>query len=343
MKLSHVLLLVLLAGAPAGAQINFVASGLPHTVGEYSRAYQDTDADVTALTAVGTGAQWWDLSQAQQPTEVVVRTDIIPAADGVFGDNFPDAVYAEQETVEPGSAGAWRYYTLTSTGRVYYGFYTFASTGFFPPTFDPPTIDVPAEVHPGRTWTRSLSWPDIVFDPGFNFVPISNYFIATASVDAYGTLVLPKLGPTPALRVHETHGYFVTETITNSLVDIHTNQYYYWLVPGLGVAAQVLLYGNNTVHPPTPLPYTNATTRLFEANYFTNATGVATIGALNIHLQNGVAALDWPETNSPAGYRLESASRLFPADWQLLGLPTSNLWFDGLTSTQRFYRVFGRH
>jgi hypothetical protein len=147
--------------------------------------------------------------------------------------------------------------------------------------------------------------------------------------------------------VHEVHSY------TGSLdgwdtVEIVTNQYYYWLVPNLGVAVQITIYGNNLVDGETP-SFTNSVERMFYASYYTNQppprpySGLAN---LFIHLQSGNLALNWlPFTNSlnlvSTGYQVQASSSLPCTNWQVMGLTSGTNWSDTMNSTQRFYRVLG--
>ena len=134
----------------------------------------------------------------------------------------------------------------TNQGRIYYGFDEPVAGASPEAVFVPPTIDIPATVQLGQTWTRSLYWPTLYYE----VILVSNYFTCCANVDAAGSMALPGIGTVQALRVHEVHSYTISEvTDPPILLDMHTNDYYYWLVPGVGVAVQVILYGNNVLYP----------------------------------------------------------------------------------------------
>jgi hypothetical protein len=329
--------------ASAEAQVNFAASNIPSQVGQYSRAYYSTNVNVASLLALTNGPQRWDFSQPKQLNETILRTDIIATGNGYDGGSFPAASYSEQDTMEPNSQIAWRYYSVTNQGRLYYGFYNpVDQNATYLVVFNQPTVDVPASVQYGQTWNRTVTWNGLVL----GFFPINYQFTCNAAVDAYGTLTLPTIGAVSALRVHETHGYQSSEPNgdgTSTVVDLHTNQYYYWLVPGLGVAAQVLQLGDNVLFP-LGLPNTNTVLRVFQANYFTNQTVLGGVNGLHIRLQAGLAIVNWLPFTNASGYRIEAAGLLANTNtnWQLLGLPMSNSWSDTLTTTQRFYRVFAK-
>jgi hypothetical protein len=330
----------------------FSATNLPSVAGQYNCSYYSTDnPNVPAMLTLttnppvggpplpGTGATW-DFSQPQQPGETILRTDIISPANGMDGGSFPDAAYAEQDTTETPSGtnqSAWRYYGITDQGRSYYGFYVPDSDADGLAVFDPPTTDIPPTVVYGQTWTRATSWNTTVE----GIYGIYNEFSDTVTVDASGTLILPNIGGVSALRVHEIQGY--TALLDGYVpVEIATNQYYYWLVPGLGVAVQITEYGVNTLEPTYPLPYTNSVERMFYASYLPKPLpSPATPVNLYLQLQNGSACLTWnPFTNS-AIYQVQSAGSLISPNWQALGLTSNTNWSDALSPTQRFYRVIG--
>jgi hypothetical protein len=203
----------------------------------------------------------------------------------------------------------------------------------------PPTVDIPASVKLGNTWTRVNSWLTLYYE----MILVSNNFTACATVDASGTIVLPQIGALPALRVHEIHSYSISEvTSPPLLLDSHTNDYYYWLVPGLGVAVQVLLLGNNILCP-MDLPYTNAVQRMFVANYFTNSTGSIPPSPANLRIaiQAESVVLNWDSLSNSTSYRVDCTTALPATNWQPLGYTTGNTWTNTMSYGQGFYRVAG--
>jgi hypothetical protein len=326
----------LLCAVPAVAQPVFSSSSLPGNVGQYVRAYYSTNVNVASMLALTKGAQNWDFSQPQQPYETVQRTDIVSPDDAGDEGSFPDAVYAERDTLEPANQIAWRYDSLTNQGRYYYGLDNPLDVDGPPvAVFNQPTLDIPATVQYSQTWNRTVNWTGLFLE----IIPTITYFSDSSTVDAYGTLTLPSIGAAPALRVHEVHAY-ETDWIGVGPVDIHTNQYYYWLVPGLGVAAQVYLFGDNVLAPGS-LDHTNAVLRVFASNYFTNQTAIIPAAGLHISLQNNSVLLNWNAITNASEYQVEFLGSLNNTNWQLLGLPATNAWSDAVTSTQKFYRVFG--
>lgn len=340
MKIWHIICPMLFLAIPAGAQTTFSSSSLPGTIGQYVRAYYSTNVNVASLLVLTNGAQQWNFSQPQQPNETTQRTDIVNTDDAGDAADFPMATYAERDTLEPTNEIAWRYYSLTNQGRFYYGLDNPLDVDVSPvAVFEQPALDIPASVQYGQNWNRTVDWISLYY----GFIVVSNHFADASTVDAYGTLALPAIGSVPALRVHEIHTYQIYELVSGSppsLLDLHTNQYYYWLVPGLGVAAQVYLFGNNVIYP-TDLPNTNSVLRVFASNYFTNQVVLGAVTGLQIQLQNGAALLDWQQMSNAFQYQVESTSNLDNPNWQLLGLPDTNGWSDAVNEPQKFYRVFG--
>jgi hypothetical protein len=346
----------------------FYATNLPSVVGEYNCSYYSTNnlnvpAMLTLTTNSGGGVtppgQIWDFSQPQQSPETVLRTDIIPTTNGPDGGDFTNAAYAEQDTTEIltyTNQSAWRYYSITNVGsstnqgRWYYGSYVTNVSADGLAMFQPPTRDIPGTVTNGQTWSRSTSWNSTIYTQ-FGQLPMLYEFADTSTVDAQGTLTLPNINqPFAALRVHEIHNY--TGLLDGWIpYEMETNQFYYWLVPQLGVAVQITLPGiaivNGQVEAP---PYTNVVERMYYASYYHPTNMLSSgLGPNNLFIQvtNRNVALYWyPLTNSitsmvSTGYQVQAIGSWAGADWQVLGLTSRTNWSDNLSSTQRFYRVLG--
>jgi hypothetical protein len=343
----------LLLGLSATAQPIFYATNLPSQVGGYNRSYYSTDsAYVAAMLALYTNStgginpplgpkspQIWDFSQVQQPSETVLRTDLIAPSAGPDGGSFPLATYAEQDTLEPASQIAWRYYSTTNQGRYYYGFYEPQSVDADSlVVFDQPTVDIPPVVNYGDTWSRTVTWGGHAVND-----PIEYVFTTTANVDAYGTLILPSIGVVQGLRVHEVQDY--QASWDDWPLEDDPCDYYYWLVPGLGVAVQII---QNQADTSGLLTGENIVERMFYASYFTNpppplpSTNLTT-GNLHIQLQSRSVLLNWAVFTNSTSYQVQSVPSLASTNWQSLGLTTGTNWSDTLTPTQRFYRVIGTH
>jgi len=321
--------------AAASAQVSFYCADLPQQVGDYSRAFYSTNVNVLPLLGQTGGPQRWDFSQPQHSLEKVWRTDIVSPDEPNPG-SFPNATYAERDTEEPASQIAWRYYSMTNQGRLYYGFNSPGAEGGSAETiFDQPTLDLPCPTQYAQSWSREVTWHDTVLG-----LPVIYEFTAYAQVDGYGTVVLPGLGELPALRVRELHDYeescyFFEQWV---LIASHANIYYYWLTPQVGVAAQAILFGPDALNP-TPLPHTNLFLRVFARSGFTNAPVATPVAGLRIRAHDGQALLDWTHVTNSAHYRVEGIPLVDSTNWQVLGLPPTNSWTETLVSTQRFYRV----
>ncbi len=352
--------LVILARNIGQAQVPFCTNSLPCQVGQYNCSYFCSNVDVSGyLTLVTNGAppigggetnvpQFWGFSQRQQPGESILRTDIISPTNGADASYFPSAYYAEQDTIEPSNQLGWRFYGFTgpstNAGRIYYGLDAPVADASPEAVFTPPTVDIPANVQFGQTWTRSLYWSTLYYE----VILVSNYFAAYATVDATGSMALPGIGTVQALRVHEVQSYTISEVSDPPiLLDMHTNDYYYWLVPGVGVAVQVFLYGNNVLYP-DEMPYTNTVQRMYFANYFTNSPVTGSSNSippfatnLQISLQGTSVVLNWDTFTNSTNYEVDFKTSLSATSWRPLGTTTGNTWTDSTTYGQGFYRVVG--
>ena len=331
---SCVLLIAALASGAARAQIAWPVTNLPAQTGDYYRAYHSTNQDLSALIGTAGGPQEWDLSQAQQPDETIRRVDIVPPTDGGLGTQFPEAAHSERETDESSTVIARRYYSITNEGRLYYGFYN--------PIDDParstvvfinPTLEWPANVQYGQTWNRNVKWTDTIV--GF---PILLDFNADVQVDGYGTLLLPSIGSVAALRikaVHITDTYFQGDPVP---FVSQTNIVYYWLAEQLGIGAEIVTFMG---HPLLPPAHTNVLLRVFETSRPLNLATPFPVAGLQITVRDGSAVLGWEVATNASSYRVESVGTLGETNlWQLTSALT-NGWTELLTTTQRFYRVFG--
>jgi hypothetical protein len=340
------------------AQPQFTTEDLPSQIGQYNCSYFSSNVDVSRYVTLVTNGpppigdvvqQIWSFSGGQKPYESILRTDIISSTMGANGSYFPSASYAEQDTMEPSSVMGWSYYGFgdenTNQGRIYYGFDEPVAGASPVGVFVPPSIDIPATVQLGQTWARSLYWSTLYYE----IILVSNYFEAFATVDATGSLSLPGIGTVQALRVHEVHSYTISAVTDPPLLfDMHTNDYYYWLVPGVGVAMQVLIYGNNVLNP-SDLLCTNTVQRMYFANYFTNSPvtdppeSIPTFSTnLQISLQGTSVILNWSTFTNRTNYEVEFTKSLSPTSWQSLDTTTGNTWTDSTSFAQGFYRVVGK-
>jgi hypothetical protein len=230
MKLPCLLLAIALFCLSGNAQIVFFATNLPARAGtDYYRAYLNTiGTDVSTLLGQSGGPRRWDFSQPQAVGEIIRRTDIVAPSDGGHGAGFSAATYAERDTKESNGQQSWSYYRISNNvGRSYYGFYDANANAACPrKVFSFPTIDLPDGIHYGQTWSRTVDFPDCV-DLGGAFFQLDVHFTSQSEVDAYGAVVLPRLGEVPALRVNEVNTYVVS--LSSLPISTQNFRNYYWL------------------------------------------------------------------------------------------------------------------
>jgi hypothetical protein len=336
--LSLGILLMMVSYPPLSAQIAFSITNLPSQIGDYHRAYVDTNAvNVSTLLGQPGGPQQWDFSQPRGVNEFIQRMDVVSPTDGANAASFPQATYAERLTSESDGTCSWSYYQIiTNEGRAYYGFVDTNSNPEMPiKVFDSPTIDLPATIQFEQTWNRTADYQDFAV-----FITFAVHFTAQASVDAYGTLLLPEIGEVPALRVNEVHEYdYIDETLG---IANYTNyfRYYYWLVPGIGKAVEIISEPDSTGPPPENLTTAGTLSRVFRASGVQPAP--YPVANLRIHFQDGQAMLDWNVETNALSYQVEAISNLGTNNWQLAGEPATNAWSEPATNAERFFRVFAQ-
>ena len=326
---------------PASAQIVFTTNDFPSQIGEYFRGYlfnggSPSSISVGGLPGATNGPQVWDLSFAQESFEVVQRTDIVGTDDAGDASTFPTATYAERDTNESNGSLAWRYYSFTNTGRVYYGFDDPVDDPVSPVVvFNSPTIDFPCPLQYGQNWSRTVSWTQVVDE----FEVLSTEFTSQAVVDAYGTVILPIIGPVPTLRIDDVDTY--TYTYNGSPYETQIYRNYYWLVRGIGIAAEVCSQPQTTT-PPANFTSASINLRVFEASDPKDA--LSPVKGLTFKLVKGIAAFTWTAATNGTSYRIESADDLAASTWQLFSLPFSNTFSSNIAplGTQEFFRVFSK-
>jgi len=318
------LCLTLLGALSTQAQITFTAAQLPTAIGNYIEEYVSTNANPSTIIGPTGGPQVWDFSQAQQPEEIVRRVDIVPPADGGQQASFPNAAYAERYIDEPNDILEWDYYSLTnSIGRYYFGSYA-PDAGAS--VFSPPAIDIPTMVGYGTNWSYTVNT---------TLETITEQDSVSATVDAFGTVILPQLGSFPALRVNQLTT--TKEFIGNTLFNTFYIREYYWLVPGFDKAVHIVSQVSST---PPPANFTSAyeIRRVFAV--YSVSLIPSPVGSLRISLQKDSAILDWLAASNASAYQVQAVGDLTLTNWQILASPASNSWSEPVTTTQRFYRVF---
>ncbi|MGD1085357.1 MAG: hypothetical protein ABSA47_11500 [Verrucomicrobiota bacterium] len=294
----------------AGAQVTVPISSLPGVTGEYNLSYVRTNLDTSPLIGQS-GSNYWDLSRAASASDSVQRLDIVPVTDGGNGASFPDAAYAQRYTGGIYSTNAWEYYRISNgVGRLYYGFYN-AQSPYVDPlvVFPQSTTDLPDPVQYGHSWSRQLNYQ--LYDIFGGTEDIS--FTENATVDAFGTLVLPGFGPLQALRITAIDSYDISLDGIDFGTEVDTN--YVWLVPGVGYAAEVIIYG------PDPLggtqPFTNYFQRVFLSAPVAPPTGVS------LAMGPGTAILSWSSSTNGSGYFVRTLTNLTITNWTPVGQLTN--------------------
>jgi hypothetical protein len=318
---------VLLCLCRGNAQVVINCTSLPSAVGEYNLSYSSTNIDASALIG-HSGSNFWDFSQPQSPVESILRTDLVPITDGGNEASFPDAAYAQRYTGGIYANPTWEYYRVTpGVGRLYYGFYASMD-----PTVDPTVVfpqaavELPASIYYGQTWSREVDYQIQTYLG----IPEDIVFTESAAVDAYGTLVLAGIGSVPALRISAIDTYSDT---FGSFFDTETDTNYEWVVPGIGIAATMVEYGNDSLL--LSQPYSN-----YFARVFLNPP-VFPPPQAQLTLQSNTAVLAWRSTVNVGGYFVQSSGDLTGTNWLPVAQLTNQSFVVPISTgvAQQFFRV----
>lgn len=316
--------------------------------GEYYRTYANSSSipvTVNQLIQEPGGPRFWNFSSESLPKDLIYRWDIIDMAETEFQSNFPEATFAERKTVESTQETELQFMTQRENeGRIVFGFWSPKVDAADPvKEMTPPINDFPSEIRYEDTWTNSTSWVQEVLG-----LPIIYYRTSDFKVDAYGLLQLPgDLSFDNTLRVNE----FVTTTIAvdiNGTGDYQTistdyNRFYYWLRPGMGIAAQMASVQSTSVVP-EQFNLALQFARTFETNKVISedCPEALPVEDLTIEINRTTALLSWTKVNCVSLYRVEYSQN--PGDsssWQTLKESKDNFATDfNLDQKPRtFYRV----
>jgi len=331
------------ASLPLFAQPVFTSQDLPSTPGQWYRAYVDTSGvDVATWVRPKGGPHRWDFSSPRVVPERIERVDIVPASDGGHGGSFPGATYAERLSRESSPIQSWSFYALApGRGRLYFGFHDAVSKPANPVTaFRESTLDIP-DLGPGSSWERAVTFEDSI-DAGIAVVPVLIEFTSRATVDAWGSVVLPGLGEMPAWRVNEVNTYVATDTSLGFPLGKYYVRNYFWLVKGIGKAVHMISKSSSAVPPEDfgPSAYVH---RVFESSAIPSVPTFTPATGLSAARKGDEIFLSWDRGTSNTTYVVQVAPGLNSGEsWSGLVTNRDTFLFDPIPrgAGQRFYRVF---
>ncbi len=326
-----VVILAAFLSTPARAQVTLSAQEVYHSIGEYSLSYFRSNLDLTAIIG-NPGSNYWDFSQPQASDEVIASMIVVPVSDGGNGGDFTGATFALRYLGGAFSETNWEYYELDPTnGLVFYGSYEDVGSGASPATpITPASAILPWQMHFGDSWT--IAYDFNVTDPLFGVIPV--IYSSTSTVDAYGTMALPGIGPVPALRITEVEDY-EEDIFGLRFPQLDTN--WTWLAPGIGFAAQAFNLGPDS-YSASAESYSTSFTRVFLYPPFGNSP------AAQLTLQSNLATLTWTSTLKASGYVVQTSTNLSLTPWPMVAQLTNQSLAIPITSgvSQQFFKVIAQ-
>ena len=181
-----------------------------HDIGDYYRSWSNSSSvSVGGLLGSPGGPQTWDFSTG--PTDEIKRFDFVlpddgddPGAGFYAAAHFPDADFSQRMTEETGGDQAWMYLDQTpGQGRTNYGFYwpdAYSQTNDWS-VFDPAILDFPDPLTYTDNWSVSATYYFQMYESGEVF-DVRVDLAVDSEADAWGTVVLPDLGPVECLRIN---------------------------------------------------------------------------------------------------------------------------------------------
>lgn len=323
-------------------QVVLTSQDMFNAIGQYYRVYANkNNVDVSSLVGTNGGPQTWTFTSG--PQDLIYRFDYVSPSDGGNGANFPLAKIAERQTNEStGIPMAWNYFDqVLGTGRKNFGF---VNPGGLPAQgqFNPPIVDFPDPLKYQSSWNVNTTYD-------FNYqdiLPMRINYIASAKVDAYGTIILPGLGALPCLRINEVdeNDILLDADLSGDYQSQETDYIhsYYFLSPGHGIVAEIHSQQSTTAAPPDNFTTAAQFTRMFDFSRAGTSSGPAPVTDLKLEFQAGIAVLNWSRTANTTSYRLEYSYGLGGTNtWQSLNTTTNDYMLDisSASNRQRFYRV----
>ena len=362
MNVRPLLLLVIfmLSCASSQAQITITAADMFNETGSYYLAYANhfdpndpsTSFPCSHLMGAVGGPQLWDFSNG--PTNEVSRFDYLAPGGADVAEAFPQATLTEQKSTTfegQTKTNALYFSQIPGIGRKVFGFYDPEFSSLTPTNvFQPPIVDFPDEIRYLDTWNTTFTLFTTIDVPLLNVsFPAQLNYSSVFTVDAYGTVDLPKLGFGSALRINEAQTIAIAVDLdgTGDYQNIETDytRNYYWLRPAHGIVAQ-LNSVQSTAPPPSDFDQATAFLRMFETNHkpVDSGTGIHPVTDLVVSYSkdDGQVLLKW---SAPAGtrkFRVEYSGDLSSAlPWTALStLDNQYYLLDASSGTKvKFYRI----
>jgi hypothetical protein len=345
MKQGFVFGMVILSASLAHGQVIITSQDMFNAIGQYYRVYANangTSTDVTGLAGNPGGPQTWDFTTGPQTT--TYRFDYVNINDGGNGTDFTQAKFAERQTDESTSnAIAWLYLDqVPGVGRRNYGY---VNPGGDPTEglFNPFIVDFPDPLKYQASWTAKTTYDFTVL----GVLPARINYTASATVDAFGTIILPILGSSDCLRVNELDQYdtLVDMDLTGNYQPLETDyvRSYYFFRPGHGIAAEIVSQQSTSTAPDNNFTQAAQFVRMFESSRSSSTNQPSTgIAGLKLTIAQGVPQLSWNSASNVTAYQVQYTSNLLGTiSWQPLATTTNTSYLDSsiTNSPLRFYRV----
>jgi len=287
------------------------------------------------------GPHLWDFTTG--PQDDVLRFDYFDINEVSLGEFFPGATFVERKTVESNGVEEFLFLEqVTGVGRRVYGFF---SGTFEPPNnqFLTPIIDFPDQIKYGDSWSNTITFPSSYL----GLQAIINQSV-DFEVDAFGILELPELGFGETLRINSltVQSTAIDFTGDGTFQDVGSGFFrtYYWLRPGLGIAAQMVSQTSISAIPPDNFLLANSFSRLFETNKVRQddlCKDPDPVSGLALALNSNIVLIKWNENECANSYRVEYLDGFnFVDTWQELGTTSKTFITDSsIRENQRYYRV----
>jgi len=245
-----------------------------YDIGDYYRSWSnDSNVSVSGLLGSTGGPQTWDFTTG--PVDEIKRFDYLPIDDGddpgagfYAADHFVAAGFSQRMTEEIGSDQAWMYLDQTAgVGRTNYGYFWPDGNALTDDwsVFTPSIIDFPDPMEFADAWFLATSYQFQIYDTGM-VLDVRIDMTIDASVDAWGTVELPSLGPVDAVRVNTEQTSVVYVWLETQWLPIGTQfvRIYDWIGVNSDIIVEIGSVVSETSMPPEGFTIASIFVRQFE-------------------------------------------------------------------------------
>ena len=315
-------------------------------VGHFSEAPQE-EVDVFDYIGEAGEDQVWDFREG--PEDELIQFDYVKPSAIDTDVVFEGATLVERATYDSTGKQKSLFVDLKAgVGRYVYGFHDESIDEQNPAIpFSGRLLDFPAVIQYDDEWKASTSYEYVTRSELLDFdSPTKIVYESEMIVDAYGIIMLPRLGFHDCLRINEVVKNVAFVKIPGVIDDwqeaiTQFTRNYYWLSKDMGIVAQISS-SPESVPPADEFSVAGALWRQFENNHGKSTETAQPVEGLELSLDpnKNRILLSWKKAENTVEYLVQYSDTLAADSWRELKKTTGNFVLDDISSEKhRFYRI----